>query len=117
MKDICPTVSIPVPQRSNRFTWHFWHPALSILAEELSLGRELVRFVKGSPHDVSKLVRSLFTIFTDESSAIVAKLSNYAILLLEGFGFALVVAEAIKCDLDIVSYRLLQSREANIPSW
>lgn len=79
--------------------WYFWHPALSILAEELSLGRELVRFVKGSPHDVSKLVRSLFTIFTDESSAIVAKLSNYAILLLEGLGFALVVAEAIKCDL------------------
>jgi hypothetical protein len=117
VKDICATVSVPFLPRNHRLTWYFWHPALSILAEELSLGRELVGLVKSSPHDVSKLVRRLFTIFTDESAAIVAKLSNYAILLLEGLGFALVVAETTKSDLDTISYSFLDTRQVDLPLW
>lgn len=77
---------------------YFWHPSLSILAEELSFGREPFSFIKSTPHDVSELVRGLFTIFTDENTTIVTKLSDYPVLLLECPGLALVVAETIKRD-------------------
>lgn len=118
----------------NRLTGYFWHPSLSILAEELSFGREPFSFIKSTPHDVSELVRGLFlssnqsmhsekskscayAIFTNESTAIVTKLSDYPVLLLECLGLALVVAETIKCDLDMISYRLLELREVDILLW
>jgi hypothetical protein len=79
--------------------WYFWHPFSTILAKEFSLGRELVWIVKGSPHDVPKLVRSLLAIFANESTTVIAKFSNDTVFLFERLWFPFIVTESLERDL------------------